>query len=120
MPFVARSVALIFLLAAACATPRLTIADPSTLLRGDLIFLSDGKTEREEVLLRLGEPTGRFEGDRIFTYPLSCDAKGEWHLGKPQATLAGTLRAGAPGSGSLVLVFRTDGVLARHSFVVPR
>ncbi len=33
-----------------------------------LAFLVDGKTRKEEVLTRLGLPTGTFEGERILTY----------------------------------------------------
>jgi len=115
--------ALVFLLVlcgAACATPRLQLADPATLLKGDLTFLQDGRATREEVLVRLGAPSGRFEGDRILTYPLMADSQGEWHVGSLPTAAPGAFHAWPSGTGSLVLVFDVDGVLARHSLVVPR
>jgi hypothetical protein len=45
--------------------------------RHDLLyFLQDGKTIREEVFLRLAEPSGIFEGGRILTYRLGEDEGG--------------------------------------------
>jgi len=111
---------MMLLLGTACATPRLQLADPATLLKGDLTFLQDGKTTREEVLVRLGAPSGRFEGDRILTFPLVADSQGEWHVGSLPPAAPGAFRAWPSGTGSLVLVFDVDGVLARHSLVVPR
>lgn len=80
------------LLGLACVTPRLQVADPATLLKGD----------------------------RILTYPLVADSQGEWHVGNLPPAAPGAFRPWPSGTGSLVLVFDVDGVLARHSLVVPR
>ena len=55
-----------------CATPRIKPINKND-FSDSLQFLINGETKREEVLLKLGEPTGRFESDRILTYMLSID-----------------------------------------------
>lgn len=104
----------------ACATPHLQMEDPATLLDGPLAFIADGATTREEVILRLAEPSARFEADRILTYALTVDRDGKWHLAPPPQTPPSAFREWPAGTGSLVLVFGPDGVLVRHSFVVPK
>jgi len=86
--------------------------------RADLLeFLADGTTTRETVVLRLGQPSGRFEHERILTYRLGYDenTKHYWLVerendpaGWPTWVLA---------RYSLVLVFDEQGVLRRHSQV---
>lgn len=60
------------LLTVGCATPRIRPISKND-FSDSLQFLINGETTREEVLLKLGEPTGRFESDRILTYMLSID-----------------------------------------------
>src|SRR3972149_3560063 len=44
--------------------------------RADLLdFLTDGKTTREEVALKLGQPSGKFERENIVTYRLGFEPK---------------------------------------------
>ena len=62
----------ITLLTVGCATPRIKPINKND-FSDSLQFLINGETKREEVLLKLGEPTGRFESDRILTYMLSID-----------------------------------------------
>jgi hypothetical protein len=38
-----------------------------------LPFIEDGKTTKDEVILKLGESTGQFEDGRIFTYRMSFE-----------------------------------------------
>lgn len=105
----------------ACATPHLQMADPATLLEGPLAFLADGVTTRVDVILALGEPSARFEADRILTYALTADREGRWRIAaSPQSYPGAVFREWPSGTGSLVLVFDAGGVLERHSFVVPR
>src|SRR5262245_66368941 len=42
-----------------------------------LPFIQDGKTSKEEVLKRLGEPHHRYEGGRVLTYAM-CGDTGQW------------------------------------------
>lgn len=108
------------LLAPACATPELQVADPSTLLKGELAFLTDGLTTREEVLLHLGIPSGYFEGERILAYALRADTAKTWHVGTRPPPPPGGFQSWTLGTGSLVLVFGPEGILLRHSVVLPQ
>ena len=38
-------------------------------------FIEGGKTTKDEVLLKLGEPSRQFEGGRILTYPMNFNEK---------------------------------------------
>jgi hypothetical protein len=69
------------------------------------------------VLLRLGEPSASFEGERILTYRVGRTEAGErWLVAR--AVLAGPpKRAGPAGLESLVLVFAPDGTLEKHALV---
>ncbi len=84
-----------------------------------LDFLADGATPRQEILLRLGAPTGRFENDRILTYDFVRDQTGEWRRVGAASYSDWRLHV-IPGSCSLVLVFRADGLLERHTVVLDR
>ena len=45
--------------------------------RSDLLdFIKEGSTTREDILLKLGDPSGMYEGSRIITYRLSRDEGG--------------------------------------------
>lgn len=93
-------------LLSACATP------PNG--RSDLLdFLADGRTQREEVILRLGDPAAQYEGNRIQTWRLAKDDGGYFLAGGPRSDWSA-----AP--YSLVLVFDASGVLERHSLVQVR
>lgn len=79
-------------------------------------FLQDGRTTRQEALLKLGGPTGSFEGERILTYEFARGPGGGWIRAVPLG--AGEWQMGVPPrSCSLVLVFGPEGVLVRHSLV---
>ena len=107
-------------LATGCATPKLQPADPQLLFKSELAFIRDGATTREELLLKLGTPSGQFERDRILTYLLRVDKDGKWHLISPQINTTTGFREWRPETYSLVLVFGADGVLRKHSLVTAR
>lgn len=104
---------LLFPLLAGCATPRL-LADKTF-----LEFLEDGKTSKQMVILKLGQPSGTFDGEKIVTYRLgSEEEKGYFLLDR---------QAGWPRPGdwtgttlSLVLIFDEHNVLQKHSMVPVR
>lgn len=86
--------------------------------RPDLLsFLADSKTTKEEVITTLGQPSGRFEAEKILTYRLGFEPKNNgYYVVEREATPAGWptwLRA----KYSLVLVFDDSGVLRKHSLV---
>ena len=59
------------LLLAGCAT--VVVPLEPQLVSERLPFIRDGKTSKEEVLSRLGEPDSRYEGERILTYVMCKD-----------------------------------------------
>ena len=59
----------ILLLLSGCAETRLQTVDDS-ILQQQLALLEDGKTTKQDILLRFGIPSAQFEGERIFTYRL--------------------------------------------------
>jgi len=91
----------------ACAGPHVN----RDIGRKDLLdFLSDGVTRREDVMLKLGEPSAQYEASRILTYRLGKDDTGYFPASGPRSDWSAT-------PYSLVLVFDSAGVLARHSLV---
>ena len=83
-----------------------------------LEFLEDGKTSKQAVLLKFGQPSGTFQGERILTYRIGRDEKGFFMLDR---------QTGAPvpygwyeTKFSLVLIFDENNVLQKHSMVLVR
>lgn len=60
---------LILLVLSGCAETRLQTVDDS-ILQHQLSPLEDGKTTKQDILLKFGIPSSQFEGERIFTYRL--------------------------------------------------
>lgn len=92
----------ICLVFAACAT------QPTG--REDLLdFLSDGVTRRDYALLKLGEPSAKYESSRILAYRLRKDEEGYVLI---------TRRDNWYGvQYSLILVFDDQGILNNHALV---
>jgi hypothetical protein len=111
------SLAALLLLLPSCLAPRpLPVTPAEEEVR--LPEFREGTTTREEVLLRLGAPTGRFEGDRILTFMLGVTEDGallpvvgdvSWR--DPRFRQWDVARY------SLVTVFEGGGRLVRHSLV---
>ncbi len=81
--------------------------------RGDLLdFIQDGVTTREDIILRLGEPSATYENSRIMTYRLSRD-EGGWFLRAADKRWYGNV-------ANLVVVFDDRSVVTRHSLVQVR
>jgi hypothetical protein len=77
-----------------------------------LTFLEEANTTREEVLLRLGQPSGSFEQERIFTYRIGEDSE--------QGRYVVSAKAMMPWQNvhySLVLVFDEAGTLKKQRLV---
>jgi hypothetical protein len=77
-----------------------------------LDFVKDGVTTREEVFLKLGEPSGTYESLRIITYRLLKD-EGGW-------LVSGQIKGWYGNAVNLVFVFDDRGLLIRHSLVQVR
>jgi outer membrane protein assembly factor BamE (lipoprotein component of BamABCDE complex) len=60
---------LILLLASGCAETKLHTVDES-MMQHQVAPLEDGKTTKQDILLKFGIPSAQFKGERIFTYRL--------------------------------------------------
>lgn len=100
--------AAIALLLAGCTTGPVIPGASRDLLE----FLRDGSTTREEIVLRLGQPSASFEGDRILTYRIGKHEKQGYYPIVPNQLMPWQYVR-----HSLVLVFDDAGVLEKHSLV---
>lgn len=100
---------------AGCVTPPIPGASPDL-----LTFLQIGKSTREEVLLRLGQPSASFEHERILTYRIGEDPEQGRYVVTPQAQVVPAWRAETVWGWvrySLVLVFDDLGRLQTKKLV---
>lgn len=115
------AVGLLLLLEGCVTPPGIQRFPVEQIIRSDLLsFIQDGVTTREQVLLRLGIPAAQFETQRILTYQLRVDKDGVAQVVLPQRIAEhpkSNIIEWEPGNYSLVLVFRPNGVLERHSLV---
>ena len=93
---------------AGCATPTPIPGASRDLLK----FLQIGKTTREEVLLKLGQPSASFEHEKILTYRVGEDIKQGFYVVNPRAMMPWE-----QARYSLVLVFDEGGILQKQSRV---
>ena len=107
------------LLVGACTTPQVTPISDDEIFDSELLsFLNTGSTLRSQTLLKLGNPSGRFENDRILTYQIRVDSDGQPQIYWPRtSSVSDTLTYWDPGLFSLVLVFDDAGVLDDLSLV---
>ena len=92
------------------------IINKSELLGQQLRFLETGKTTEQETITRMGTPSNRYEGGRVWTYSLREDTKHHFHLAKDIAESDKAISL-VPGIYHLVLFFDENRVLARHSLL---
>lgn len=86
--------------------------------RTDLLaFFETGKTTREEVLLRLGQPSGSFEQERIFTYRIGQYGEQGYFIISPKFVLPAQAASWQKVQFSLVIVFDKQGSFRKHELV---
>jgi len=96
-----------------CATAPPPLKGSPDLLK----FLAEGQTTRTEAIITLGQPSGRFEQEKILTYRLGFEPRNSgYYLVEREATASGWPTWTAA-KFSLVLVFNDHGVLRKHSLV---
>lgn len=83
---------------------------------GLLAFLEDGQTSRADVIARLGQPSTKFEADRILTYRVAGDLKGGFWI-RIRGRLGPTNMGWSGVNHSLVLIFDDQGILQKQSLV---
>jgi len=112
------------LLLAGCATVVVPL-DPQ-LVSERFPFIREGKTSKQEVLSRLGEPYSRYEGEQILTYVMCEDiSRGGGRLpsytritDKEGEAFPGKAGCSYERTNNLILVFGPDDLVARHSVVL--
>jgi len=107
------------LLNGGCALPKVKPVD-KTVFSDRLQFLTNGTTSREEVLLKLGEPSGRFEGEHILTYMLLIDGNKNLRILPRQLAISNIdprLYNLNPTICSLVLIFKNDNILEKSELI---
>lgn len=83
-----------------------------------LHFLTDGQTTRQEVIVALGQPSARFEKEKVFTYRLGCEPKTRgYYVVEREAPNEAGWSTWRQAQYSLVVVFDDIGVLRKHSLV---
>ena len=82
-----------------------------------LNFLSDGKTARTEAIMSLGQPSGRFESEKILTYRLGFEPRNRGYYVVERESTANGWPTWTAAKFSLVLVFDDAGILQKHSLV---
>jgi hypothetical protein len=93
---------------------------PTSLVHGSpnlLNFLADGKTTQEQVLTRLGQPSGSFESGNILTYRLGYNPQSHGYFLVEREGRNTGWPTWSNASFSLVLVFNNADILQSHSLV---
>ena len=108
------------LLLVGCAT--VVVPLEPQLVSERLSFIRDGKTSKEEVLSRLGEPDSRYQGEQILTYVMCEDISlgGRVRLSHTRTTdkKSEAFPCSPAHTNNLILVFGPDDLVARHSVVL--
>jgi hypothetical protein len=82
-----------------------------------LNFIADGKTTKEEILLKLGQPSGKFKDEKILTYRLGFDSRnGGYYVVEREFDSFGE-PVWIKSKYSLVLIFDGQNILRKHSLV---
>ena len=82
-----------------------------------LNFLADGKTTRTEAIITLGQPSGRFESEKILTYRLGFEPRNSGYYVVERENTTNGWPTWTEAKFSLVLVFDDAGILQKHSLV---
>jgi|GEM_PF-4320127 len=109
--------------ATACApTPSLSPADSATLENSGYGFIRDGVSSRDEITTRIGLPVYEFEHRRILIYRChnSDNLVSLYSVGPVDPYNPREMPSPHPELCSVVLVFDSNGILAKHSLVISK
>ena len=101
-----------------CAAQKLRIA-PHEIEQKWLPFLEDGRTTKEDVLVKFGLPSAQFEGERILTYRLMID-ENEGPIVVAREAHIFVPRSWYRAEYNLVLIFDDQHILQKHSLIQVR
>ena len=109
---------LLILLLSGCAETKLQTVDDS-ILQQQLALLEDGKTTKEDILIKFGIPSSQFEGERILTYRLRFNQKeNRFEVVSVEVDRRDPrFREWLQTEYNLVLVFDEKHILQRHSML---
>ena len=109
---------LILLLLSGCAETKLQTLDDSV-LQQQLALLEDGKTTKQDILLKFGIPSCQFEGERILTYRLRFNQKQNRFdvISREVDRLDPRFAEWMQTEYNLVLVFDDKHILQKHSML---
>ena len=109
---------LILLVLSGCAETKLQTLDDSV-LQQQLALLEDGKTTKQDILLKFGIPSCQFEGERILTYRLRFNQKENRFevISREVDRLDPRFAEWMQTEYNLVLVFDDKHVLKKHSML---
>jgi len=109
---------LLILLLSGCAETKLQTVDDS-ILQQRLALLEDGKTTKEDILIKFGIPSSQFEGERILTYRLRFNQKeNRFEVVSVEVDRRDPrFREWLQTEYNLVLVFDEKHILQRHSML---
>ena len=109
---------LILLLLSGCAETKLQTLDDSV-LQQQLALLEDGKTTKQDILLKFGIPSSQFEGERILTYRLRFNQKQNRFevISREVDRLDPRFAEWMKTEYNLVLVFDDKHILQKHSML---
>jgi len=109
------------LLITGCAATTQKVVGDQEIKENLAAFLEDGKTTKQEVLLKLGIPSAQFEEERILTYRLGLNDQGTMVVGAPEFILKDRrISRWMQSCYSLVLVFDDRNILKQHSLLKVR
>lgn len=103
---------IIVALTCGCASKDEPKQSPQEWQQNALAWLRQGVTTREHVLTKLGEPTGRFENDRIFTYRIARKIPSEIQVVPRNTDVGAPSYVGV--DYTLVLVFHGNSLQTHH------
>ena len=110
----------VLLLATACAhQPELpeNPENPPQTQPSLALFIEDGKTTRQQVLLKLGTPSAEFENQRILTYRLNCQLPSSIHPVPRVSVIGEEFNSWNWATHDLVLVFDDRNVVVTHALI---
>jgi hypothetical protein len=107
------------LLGLACDPPTLGLAARDRFQSAPFAFLQEGRTTREEVLLRLGTPSAQFQEARVLSYTYLTLPSGRFlRMGRFWDPISRRAVFRGQGVHDLMLAFDERGVLRQQALVV--
>lgn len=99
-----------------CTTDNFPI-NPKYSIQEQYEFIQNGEVSREEIVMRLGNPSNVLEKGRILTFQLVQHEDGNWYPHVASWFTDKNIRKWQGRTCSLVLIFGENGILERHNII---